>query len=288
MNYRIENKADSTTMFVYDEIGYWGVTAQQFVKDLESVKSKTIHLRINSPGGSVFDGTSIYNALKQHPANVIVHIDGLAASISSIIALAGNEIRMSENAFFMIHEPWSMTMGTAEDLRKEAELLDKVRGTIASIYIKKSGMSEDEVLKLMADETWMTAAEALALGFIDAIDSDQDIEDASLFDLSAFTKVPEKLMAKEKKLTAQDIEIALKAGGCTQKMAKAIISEGFKPDQRDVAVEKPMIVVAGDQRDVAPVPQVKAGTFEDIHIRTTILLATKGEAKNENIVTIQA
>jgi len=288
VGYRIENKADETTMYLYDEIGYWGVSAQQFVKDLDAVKSKTLHLRINSPGGSVFDGTSMYNALRQHPASVIVHIDGLAASIASIIALAGNEIRMSENAFFMIHEPWSMVVGSSEDMRKEAELLDKVRGMIAATYMKKSGKEEKEILELMADETWMTSEEAVAMGFVDAVDAD-DVEknEVVLFDLSVFAKVPEKLQNKnEKGLTAKEIETALRNGGCTQKQAKAIISEGFKPGQRNVAeivpkikeedqrdVASPVQAKGEDQRDVASPEQVKAGSVDELIIRATLLLS---------------
>jgi len=276
VGYRIENKADETTMYLYDEIGYWGVSAQQFVKDLDAVKSKTLHLRINSPGGSVFDGTSMYNALRQHPASVIVHIDGLAASIASIIALAGNEIRMSENAFFMIHEPWSMVVGSSEDMRKEAELLDKVRGMIAATYMKKSGKEEKEILELMADETWMTSEE-----------DDVEKNEVVLFDLSVFAKVPEKLQNKnEKGLTAKEIETALRNGGCTQKQAKAIISEGFKPGQRNVAeivpkikeedqrdVASPVQAKGEDQRDVASPEQVKAGSVDELIIRATLLLS---------------
>jgi len=266
--YRIENKADDTTMYLYDEIGYWGVTAKQFVKDLEAVKSKNIHLRINSPGGSVFDGTSIYNALKQHPANVVVHIDGLAASISSIIALAGNEVRMSENAFFMIHEPWSMVIGSSDDMRKEADLLDKVRGMIASTYVKKSKKDEKDIYDLMAAETWMTATEALEMGFIDSIDKEGEEEDAALFDLSAFTKVPEKLQNKtEKELTERELEQILKSGGCSGKQAKTILAKGFEKEHRD---DVPVQVPLPPQRDVA---DMKSWTVEDLHIQTTILLS---------------
>lgn len=277
--YRIENKADDTTMYLYDEIGYWGVTAKQFVKDLEAVKSKNIHLRINSPGGSVFDGTSIYNALKQHPANVVVHIDGLAASISSIIALAGNEVRMSENAFFMIHEPWSMVIGSSDDMRKEADLLDKVRSMIASTYVKKSKKDEKDIYDLMAAETWMTATEALEMGFIDSIDKEGEEEDAALFDLSAFTKVPEKLQNKtEKELTERELEQILKSGGCSGKQAKTILAKGFEKELRDVV---PVPVPLPPQRDVA---DMKSWTAKDFHIQTTILLSktNEGEKKNED------
>ena len=279
--YRIENKADDTTMYLYDEIGYWGVTAKQFVKDLEAVKSKNIHLRINSPGGSVFDGTSIYNALKQHPANVVVHIDGLAASISSIIALAGNEIRMSENAFFMIHEPWSMVIGSSDDMRKEADLLDKVRGMIAATYMKKSKKEEKDVLSLMAEETWMTASEALEMGFIDAIDTEGEEEASVLFDLSAFMKVPEKLQNKEEKeLTAREVERILRDAGCPVRQSKAIVAEGFKKELRDVApviepeVEGPL-AEAEVLRDVVTETKPPSDLVNDLLIRAELMAPNK-------------
>jgi ATP-dependent Clp endopeptidase proteolytic subunit ClpP len=250
-------------MYLYDEIGYWGVSAQQFVKDLENVKSKTIHLRINSPGGSVFDGTSMYNALKQHPANVIVHVDGLAASIASIIALAGNEVRMSENAFFMIHEPWSMVIGSSEEMRKEADLLDKVRGMIAGTYMKKSGKPEKEVLDLMAEETWMSAEEALSMGFIDAIDS-EGAEEVALFDLSVFAKVPEKLQNIEvDDMTERELERILKDAGCSNRQAKTILAKGFQKEQRDVVPPEPL----SPQRDVVPV----AGSIEALLIQAEMI-----------------
>ena len=102
--YRIEAKADAeATVYIYDEVSWWGVSAQQFAKDLAAIKAETIHLRLNSPGGAVFDGMAIYNALKAHQAKVVVHIDGLAASIASVIAMAGAEVRMAENAFLLVY-----------------------------------------------------------------------------------------------------------------------------------------------------------------------------------------
>ena len=251
--YKIENKADESTVYIYDEISWWGIDAQAFAKDFNAIDSKTIHLRVNSPGGSVFDGTTIFNVIKQHKSKVIAHIDGLAASIASIIVLAADEVQMADNAFFMIHDPWGFVGGTAEDMRKEADLLDKVTGTIAKTYIDKTGKEESEILELMAAETWFTADEALEAGFIDSIYSPNEEtakKNTTLFDLTVFNNVPDKLRSK-KEITAKDLEDTLRTAGCTQKQAKAIISEGFKPDQRDVAVKEPEVVVVKDQRDVA-------------------------------------
>ena len=248
--YRVENKADETTVYIYDEISFWGVDAAVFVKDFNKIESKTINLRVNSPGGSVFDGTAIFNAIKQHPSKTIAHVDGLAASIASVIVMAADEVIMAENAFLMIHEPWSMVVGGSEDMRKEADLLDKVRGTIAKTYTDKSGKEEKEVFDLMEAETWFTAQEAYDEGFVDTIAEDSK-EKATAFDLSVFAKVPDKLKNTDKDLTARDVEHILRDAGCSNKQAKGIVSEGFEPEQRDVVDEdKSDPITEEAQRDV--------------------------------------
>ena len=119
--YRIENKADKeATVYIYDEIGFWGITAEKFVKDFADITAKTIHVRINSPGGSVFDGHAIANAIKQHKSHTIAHIDGIAASISSVIALAADETVMAENAFFMYHQAWTIDIGKRRRFQKNS------------------------------------------------------------------------------------------------------------------------------------------------------------------------
>jgi ATP-dependent Clp endopeptidase proteolytic subunit ClpP len=188
------SEPDAVDVLIYDEISMWGVSAQDFVKDLQGVTAKTINLRINSPGGSVFDGTAIFNALKAHPAKVVAHIDGVAASIASIIALAGDEVRMSPNAFFMIHNPWGFSIGDAAEMRKMADVLDKIGGTLAKTYADKCGKPVSEVQDLMDSETWMTADEAKDAGFVDCIDGEDD-EDEDLkakFDLSGFRNAPKQ------------------------------------------------------------------------------------------------
>lgn len=195
--YRMEVKADVADIYIYDEISWMGITADQFVKDLNAIKSNTIRLHINTPGGSVFDGFAIYNALKQHPATVETYIEGLAASIGSIIALAGDKVFMAENAFFMIHEPWMLVAGNAGELRKIADSLDKITGNLTSTYVKASEQSEEQVKKWLAEETWFTAEEAKAAGFVDEIT--KEVETQAKHDLSVFDHVPGKLAASAKK-----------------------------------------------------------------------------------------
>jgi ATP-dependent protease ClpP protease subunit len=237
-SYKISNKAEEATIYLYDEISWFGISAEQFVKDLADIKAGVIHLRVNSPGGSVFDGTAIYNAIKAHKAKVIAHVDGLAASIASIIVMAADEIRMGENAFMMIHEPWSLVVGGADDMRKEADLLDKVAGTIINTYVSRSGKTEDEIKGMMSEETWLTAQEALDGGFCDFIDKEKAEKAQTMFDLSAFAHTPEVLQGKQQP-TARDLERILRDAGCSNKQAKAILAEGFKEGHRDDEITDP-------------------------------------------------
>jgi ATP-dependent Clp endopeptidase proteolytic subunit ClpP len=169
--YRINNAVGGgpVTILIYDEIGYWGVTAEQFVNELNTIDAEEIELRINSPGGSVFEGMAIYNALRRHKAKVNTYIDGLAASMGSVIALAGDEVNMAENAYYMIHNPWGGCYGEAKDMRKYADRLDEMREQIANIYQAKTGMDRDAILQAMDDETWYTGTTAQDAGFIDTL-----------------------------------------------------------------------------------------------------------------------
>ena len=162
---------ESVEVSIYDEIGFGGVTAKQFAADLKKLKGQHIDLRVNSVGGSVIEGAAIYNALKRHKGGLTVHIDGLAASMASVIAMAGEETRIAENALLMIHNPWSMTMGDADDLRKEAAVLDKLKATLVNAYVRKTGQPRAAIEQMMDDETWMDATEALEHGFVDEIDA---------------------------------------------------------------------------------------------------------------------
>lgn len=181
---------DVAEVTLYDEIGGWGVSSDQFARDLSNVTAKTIRVRINSPGGSVFEGMNIFNALRRHGARIETHVDSLAASIASIIAMAGDEIHVAENAYLMIHNPWSVAIGDAEEMLKMAEVLEKLQGTMAGIYAKRSGKTEEEAAAWMADETWFTAEEAKDAGLVDVIEETVPGPSAK-FDLSDFAKAPE-------------------------------------------------------------------------------------------------
>ena len=170
--YSIKAKANDTAeISIYDEIGFLGVSAASFAQDLKACGNnlKQINLHIHSPGGDVFDGIAIYNLLKNHPANVTVYIDGLAASMASVIAMAGNEVIMPENAMMMIHKPWGIQGGDAEDMRKYADLLDKVENTLIPAYASKTGKTPEELAEMLSAETWLTAKECVEQGFADKL-----------------------------------------------------------------------------------------------------------------------
>jgi ATP-dependent protease ClpP protease subunit len=169
--YALEKTADNeTTVTLYDEIGAFGAGSKEFLSDLTKLSGQHIHLRINSPGGSVIEGTAIYNALRRHEGGLTVHIDAMAASMASVIAMAGKPVYMADNALLMIHNPWTVSVGESKDLRKEADLLDKLKVNLRNAYVRKTGMEADRITEMMDAETWLDAVEAVALGFADAIE----------------------------------------------------------------------------------------------------------------------
>lgn len=165
------------------------VTAMEFIRSLKGLGD--IDLHINSPGGSVPAGNAIYNALRRHAGDVTVYVDGLAASIASVIAMAGNRVIMPDNAMLMIHDPWSYTVGNATEMRKAADMLDKFKVGMVAAYREKSGMDEARIEQLMGEETWITAAEAAEMGLADTIEA--PLAMAACFDLSRYKNVPRAL-----------------------------------------------------------------------------------------------
>ena len=190
--YTIRARASGAEVLIYDEIGAYGVTAKGFLAELGAMADDAaIDLRLNSPGGSVFDAVAIFNALKRHAGEITVWIDGIAASAASYIAMAGDSVVMPQNAFLMIHDPSGLVMGTAEDMRSTADALEKVKGSLIQGYAAKSGKPDGEIAALMAAETWLDAEEALALGLIDRIA--EPVKLAASFDIARFRNAPAEL-----------------------------------------------------------------------------------------------
>ena len=186
--YSMQQAGAAAEIHIYDTIGTdffgEGVGAKSFIDDLAQFAGQDLSVRINSPGGQVFEGVAIHNALARHDALVNVHIDGMALSIASLIAMAGDTINIAENGIIMIHDPWTWVQGNAADMRKEAENLDRVKEGMLSSYQQKTGIDRGELAELMAEETWYGATEALDAGFADQITEPQRI--AACFDLSKF------------------------------------------------------------------------------------------------------
>jgi ATP-dependent Clp endopeptidase proteolytic subunit ClpP len=158
-----------TEISIFDEIGGYGVTAKDFLADLAQIPADhKIVLRIHSLGGEVFDGNVIFNSLKERE-NVEVEISGIAASMASVISLAGQPVRMAANGYFMIHNPWGGAIGEADELRRQADLLDNIRQNLVRAYVAKSGQSSEQIEEWMDAETWFSAAQAKDAGFVDEI-----------------------------------------------------------------------------------------------------------------------
>lgn len=196
---KINMKNKKAEVFLYGDIGgFFGITAESFVREIKSLgELSTINLRINSDGGNVFDGVAIYNFLRSHQARVEVDIDSLAASIASIIAMAGDEIRIADNAWMMIHDPWIVTGGTSDELRKTADTMDGIRDTLLDTYMHKTKQSRDDVSEMMKNETWLNAKDAKDKGFVTHITGALDI--AASIKPNAFKNTPQNLIEQKPK-----------------------------------------------------------------------------------------
>lgn len=239
--FAVASSSTATEIELYDEIGMWGVNAKDFKSRLKGAGD--VVLKINSPGGSVFEGIAIYNDLKAHKGNVRVEITGIAASIASIIAMAGNEIAIAENAMMMIHNAWTVAVGNAEDLVAQADVLSKIDGQLALTYAAQKGTPGIRAIKqMMAAETWMTGKEAKENGFVTEILKAGDTKAQAKFDLSVFENTPKTLDFDDEETprTIRDAERALRDAGWSRSEARKALSQR-EETQRDAAAEDPNI-----------------------------------------------
>ncbi|MEV7491421.1 head maturation protease, ClpP-related [Streptomyces anulatus] len=192
--YEIRNAADAdeAELLIYDEIGGWfGNTPGEIVDELRAVTAPNLRVRINSPGGSVFDGIAIANAIRLHPATVTVQVDGIAASAASVIAMAGDRIVMTPQSQLMIHDASGMCFGNAADMTEMAALLDTQSDNIADAYAERAGGTREEWRERMRAESWYLAAEAVAAGLADEVLPSRKVEEpepalTNTWDLSVF------------------------------------------------------------------------------------------------------
>ncbi len=213
-------------LLLYGEIGdytWWGdeVTPRQFKEDLDALGDiSELRVFINSPGGDVFAGQAIYSILRRHKAKVSVYVDGIAASAASLIAMAGDRIVMPHNAMLMIHNPWTLAAGDANHFLEVAEALDKVRDAMIAVYEEQTGLGKDEIVALLDAETWMTAAEAIELGFADGIEEAKQVAasvagkgklliNGLVVDLTQYQNPPKVLVAKQEQEPPPDNRLRL-------------------------------------------------------------------------------
>lgn len=251
--YEIRSQHDDVVeILIYDVIGFdfWtggGITAEALVRELQQITAATIRVRINSPGGDAFDGLAIYNALRRHDAHIETHIDGFAASAAATIAMAGDEIFIAENAFLMIHRSWGCMCGNSLEMMDFADILNKLDGSVAKIFVGKSKKSIEHILELMDEETWFTSDEALEEGLVDEITEQVDVDNS--FDLSVFSNVPKNLKNKsslrdEEVPNVRNLERVLRdVGGYSNSEAKLIVSRCKDLSQRDAGLGHAMEAV---------------------------------------------
>lgn len=260
---------DTAEILLYDQIGRdsWsgeGLTAKAFNEQLQSFgKVKNIHLRINSPGGSVYDGMAIYNTLKNHSAKVTATVDGIAASAASLIAMAADDLRMAKNGFLMIHEPHGVARGDSEEMRRMASLLETMTAQFVATYAERSKQSPEKIAELLKAETYLTATEAKELGFIDSIANDQAI--AAKFDSQLFAKAPDEFLAL--------------INNPTLKQETKIMSEDNKPQAATIADIKANCEGASSEFILA---QIEAGaTLAQVLVAHNKALTAKLKAEVE-------
>jgi len=249
--YNIKNKAGSSTdVYIFDEIGMWGVTAQNFISDIKDLKDTPINLRINSLGGDVFDGLAIYNVIKKRTAKTTVYIEGIAASIATIIALGADEVVMSENSLFMIHNASGGAMGESKDLQKTAQVLDKITRQLAEVYESKTGLSQETIQDMMDEETWLNAQEAFDLGFIDTI-SDA-IKVAAKYDVSKFKNITQEEIKNKLSININNKKMTNELKEWFNSKVEEIVTsvKGEVKVSADVAEQTAITVNLGDKEEI--------------------------------------
>ena len=202
--FRVDNVSqDEATVWLYDMIVsdsfFEGISAIDFAKQMTAIDAKTIHLRIDSPGGEVFAAQAMSQIIREHDAHIIAHIDGLAASAASWVALAADEVVIAPGGMIMIHNAQTIACGDSRDLNETASLLEKVDGILIATYAEATGQDTQQIADWMDAETWFSAEEALLYKFADRIARNDDValENAIQWNLTAWSKAPSKSPANQ-------------------------------------------------------------------------------------------
>jgi len=255
---KIEAKAkgNESSIYLYGDIGgYFGIDHLEWVKELNALDADVIHVRIDSVGGDIFAARAMQTAIMQHKAKVVAHIDGVAASAASFLAMSADEIEIVDGGFLMIHKAMSFLdiygffnesglHEVADQTLSELKLHEKLNQAIASDYSKRTGEGTDTYLQMMEDETWLTAQEALDCGLVDRIYDGEPVN--GKYDLDRFNKVPDEIKHRAKAANAngretkvpteRDAEKALRDVGYSRNQAKEILAKGLR-DERDAQNE---------------------------------------------------
>lgn len=244
--FNVENMGDEKArIHINGVVGDWydGNTSLDVVNVIEGTQASEIEVLIQSPGGSAFEGIAIYNALKYHSAKVVTSVIGAAASAGSIIFMAGDERRMPTNTWLMIHEPSLNISGKAQDLREAADFLDGLTQSLASTYAPYVNISDDKLLRLIADETWINAESAIDMGFathmdehLEAVALSQDFANrfAHLPDAMAFKSISDVINGIH---TTKDFEKVLRDSGCSRTLATALVGKAKTLMQSESAAD---------------------------------------------------
>lgn len=197
--YALEENGDTADLYIFGEISSYGQwyeddpdrSAYNIVNELKKVSAKNINVHINSMGGDVGEGLAIYNTLKNSSKNVTTYCDGFACSAASVVFMAGSERVMSRETLLMIHNAWMQSVGNADDLRKDADDLDKINETMSNAYLEGTNISKEDLKTLMDNETWITADEAVQYGFATKIIGDDDAKASAMASIKAkLTTIP--------------------------------------------------------------------------------------------------
>lgn len=304
--------AKRANLSIYDEIGPWGVTAGAFRQGLDSVKdADEIDVEINSYGGDVFTGLSIYNMLKASGKKINVSVMGVAASAASLIAMAGDSRSMPKNSFMMIHNPWGVSVGNADEMRATADLLDKIGGSLHETYAKVTGMEDEPLRAMLAKDTWLTAEESLEHGFATVITDEIEaqasfpMDEAKLPDavkaIYAMTKPKAKTQeeldaeAEQERLNAQnDLDLgmpvatavhaaAIKAGLPEHADFLAVASESLEDGQTRVRLAAEVVALAKfAKRPDTEINALVRGGKSVAECRTSIMKAMADEDVHVN------
>jgi ATP-dependent Clp protease protease subunit len=245
----VEKDKEIPEVFIYDQIGqdWWGdgIAPKDFMEEVKQIEGDVMNLHINSPGGFVYDGYSIYNFLNRLDKKINVYVDGIAASIAAVIAMVGDEIIMPKNAELMIHDAWTIMIGNKQDLRKEADHLDKMDSSLANIYHTRTGVDVDKIQDLMTEETYITGEEAVEMGF-----ATQLVENKKLAACAFDVLFADKESSFNKKISADNkrqLEKNLRDAGYSRTEAKKITNGQWDAaqsvDEDDAEKEEPTIII---------------------------------------------